>query len=152
MTGKQPAAVKQMWYDAISPSGMHNATFDPTGLYDGNAQKMQQEMKKPVQIATAIVKDYADLINKAGHGDDKAIGALGFEVILFALPEGEEAKMASMVPRGFKSAEQFAQVGKELAEALEKSGIKYENIGVTGSAVQERLQKEVHGEKKLLLG
>ena len=39
------------------------------------------------------------------------------------------------IPRGFSSAEQFQQVGDELAVALNESGIVYSRIGVRGSSV-----------------
>lgn len=39
------------------------------------------------------------------------------------------------IPRGFQSAEQFAQAGDELKAALNQSGIKYNSIGVKGSSV-----------------
>lgn len=40
-----------------------------------------------------------------------------------------------IIPRGFSSAKQFAQAGSELEAALQKSGLKYSNVGVMGSAV-----------------
>jgi RHS repeat-associated protein len=116
-------------------SNLKSSIADPTagGLKDG--QKMVNAANAAKVIGKGVVQDYASLIKNAAKGDEKAIGALGFEIILFATPGGEEGKSASLIPKGFKNAEQFSKAGEELAVALDKSGIKYEEIGVTGSSV-----------------
>ncbi len=48
---------------------------------------------------------------------------------------GGYGRLASAIPKGFASQEQFAQAGAELEAALQQAGIKYTNIGVRGSAV-----------------
>ncbi|WP_240619277.1 RHS repeat domain-containing protein, partial [Chitinophaga costaii] len=115
----------------------NNSTFTFADPSKGR-QSMNNEINKLLALEKGlkeVVGDYWDLAQKAGKGDEKAIGAIGFEVVLFALPVGEEAKVASVIPRGFKNAAQFAKVGEELSIALDKSGIKYKEIGVRGSAV-----------------
>ena len=85
--------------------------------------------------AVASATSLWDLTKAAAKGNKQAIGALGFEAMLFVIPGGEQSRAASTIPRGFKSAAQFKKVGEELAIALEKSGIKFEEIGVQGSSV-----------------
>ncbi len=98
-------------------------------------KSLQGTVNEIVGAGKAVLDEYGTLVKKASKGDEKAIGALGFEVLMFAVPGGEEAKGLSTIPKGFKSAEQFVKVGEEFAVALEKSGIKFEEIGVQGSSV-----------------
>jgi hypothetical protein len=111
----------------------------PGGIPPGMKQNMNPGVDLAKQAVKGTIKEFGGLISKVinsqGAERDKAIGALGFEAVLLFFPGGEETKAITVVPRGFKSVEQFAQVGKELTVALEKSGIKYEQIGITGSAV-----------------
>lgn len=129
----------------VSKDFINQFVFDPrTTLSDPtiatkNTQQMYQNGAYLGEIGKDAIKgmaqEYGSLLKKAAKGDMKAVGALGFEVVLFAAPGGEESKTVGLVPRGFKNAEQFAKVGEELGVALEKSGIKYEQIGIRGSSV-----------------
>lgn len=107
--------------------------IDPTR--GPNIKEFRKNADQIKEAGKAIIKDYASLLKEAAKGNDEAIGALGFEAMLFIVPGGEEAKGVSIIPRGFKSTEQFLKVGEEFAIALQKSGIKFEEIGVKGSSV-----------------
>ena len=96
---------------------------------------MPSEQKLEMQMFKGMAKEYGDLMSRAFKGDDKAVGALGFEATMFILPGGEEGKGITLIPRGFKDAEQLTKVGEELVEALNKSGIKFKEIGIAGSSV-----------------
>ncbi|MES1159419.1 MAG: RHS repeat-associated core domain-containing protein, partial [Bacteroidota bacterium] len=105
------------------------------GIAPGMKPNVNPELELGIKIVKNTVKDYGTILEKAFNGDGKAIGALGVEAMIMFFPTGDAAKGITLVPRGFRNAEQFTQVGKELTEALEKSGIKYEQVGITGSAV-----------------
>ncbi|MDO6433979.1 RHS repeat-associated core domain-containing protein [Flavitalea sp. BT771] len=105
------------------------------GIPPGAKPEINPELASAAEAVKKTLDEYQDLVKKAANGDNKAVGALAFEAGILFFPGGEEAKAASMIPRGFKNAEQFAKVGEELAAALDKSGINYEKMGVTGSSV-----------------
>ncbi len=102
-----------------------------------NTQQVKQQvlMQAMAEGGVASIVSLWDLTKAAAKGNKQAIGALGFEAMLFIIPGGKQSRAASTIPRGFKSAAQFKKVGQELAIALEKSGIKFEEIGVQGSSV-----------------
>ncbi|HEY4063621.1 MAG TPA: RHS repeat-associated core domain-containing protein, partial [Puia sp.] len=112
-----------------------NGTTLTGGIPPGFKMNMDPGTQLGMQVFKGVAKEYGDLIAKAFSGNDKAVGAAAFEVAILFLPGPEEAKELSLLPRGFKDAEQFSKVGEELTEALNKSGIKFKEIGVAGSSV-----------------
>ena len=79
--------------------------------------------------ASAFVRAEARALVKA------EAGALVKAEARQAAGSGLAGKAAEKLPRGFTSSEQFSQAGRELSDALKKSGIEVSQTGVRGSSV-----------------
>jgi len=84
-----------------------------------------------IEASRATVDEGREYDRRIEQADRRALRTGG--VIYVAAPTAIAAE--AVIPRGFASAEQFAQANAELRAALEASGVTDATIGVRGSAV-----------------
>jgi hypothetical protein len=113
----------------------------PGGIPPGYKSPLdpEEQYKIAKQVVKAVINDYGSLVKRALKGDDKAIGALGFEAALIFVPVGDEAKIV----QGFK----YTKVAEKLVEATavaEKEIITLTKTGTRADAL--KVVKEIVGD------
>ncbi len=131
-----PSAVKSIakfsWKQLTSG---RMTVVDPTGNNFQELHNLQENTQRAIATGKAIISDYANLIKKASDGDDKAVGALGFEAVMLFLPEVKASGSVRFAGEFGKCVEFASEFRNTFEKAIKVGGgdIKVFEINIGGN-------------------